>query len=81
MPTYVYKCRVCEKVFEVEQRITEDPLTDCECGETGTVRRVIQRPAIAFSGSGFHINDYATSGNPPSQTSEAPKSSSDSDAS
>lgn len=60
MPTYVYECSKCTKTFEVEQRITENPLTDCQCGAKGTVKRVIQPVGIAFKGSGFHINDYSS---------------------
>lgn len=60
MPTYVYRCSECETTFEAFQRITEDPLQDCPNGHHGTVKRVIQPVAIAFSGSGFHINDYAS---------------------
>ena len=59
MPTYVYECRTCQKKFEVEQRITADALTDCECGSKGSLRRLIQPVAVAFKGSGFHINDYS----------------------
>ena len=55
MPTYVYECKACAKSFEVEQRITADPLTDCECG--GRLRRVIQPVGISFKGSGFYVND------------------------
>lgn len=58
MPTYVYECKACERTFEVEQRITADPLTDCECGATGALRRLIQPTAVMFKGAGFHINDY-----------------------
>ena len=58
MPTYVYECKSCEKSFEVEQRITADPLTDCECG--GMLRRVIQPVGISFKGSGFYVNDSAS---------------------
>jgi len=60
MPTYLYECNTCEKQFEVEQRITEAPLTDCDCGK-GQVRRLIQPTAILFKGAGFHINDYSAS--------------------
>ncbi|MCX7798999.1 MAG: hypothetical protein N2109_01495 [Fimbriimonadales bacterium] len=60
MPTYVYECSSCSKVFEVEQRITEDPLTTCACGGEGTVKRLIQPTAVLFKGPGFHINDYAS---------------------
>ncbi len=57
MPTYLYECSSCEKQFEAEQRITEDPLTACPCGAEGTVKRLIQPTAILFKGSGFYIND------------------------
>jgi putative FmdB family regulatory protein len=62
LPTYVYECRSCEKVLEVEQRITEDPLKDCACGKKGTLRRVIQPVGVVFNGAGFHINDYSSTG-------------------
>ena len=64
MPTYVYECRTCGKVFEADQRITENALTDCECGATGSLRRLIQPISVAFKGAGFHINDYAPKGTP-----------------
>ncbi|MEA2552582.1 MAG: hypothetical protein QOJ65_758 [Fimbriimonadaceae bacterium] len=61
MPTYVYECSSCNNQFEVEQRMTEDPLNSCECGASGTVKRVIQPVGVMFKGSGFHINDYSAS--------------------
>lgn len=67
MPTYVYECKQCGKQFETEQRITEDPLKDCDCGGIGTLKRLIQPTAVLFKGSGFHINDYAA------KTPDAPK--------
>lgn len=74
MPIYVYECRECSQVFEAEQRISEEPLSTCQCG--GPVKRVIQPVGVAFKGSGFHINDYAGKSAPaPSEspTPEAPK--------
>ncbi len=59
MPTYVYECKTCEKTFEVEQRITADPLTDCDCGANGSLKRLIQPTAVMFKGSGFFVNDAA----------------------
>lgn len=61
MPTYVYECSKCEQTFEVEQRIVDNPLSECRCGSQGTVKRLIQPAGIVFVGSGFHINDYASS--------------------
>ena len=59
MPTYVYECKTCQKVFEADQRISEEPLKDCSCGAKGSLRRLIQPTAVMFKGAGFHINDYA----------------------
>ena len=58
MPTYVYR-REDGSTFEVNQRITEDPLTvDPETGQK--VERVITGSAgLIFKGSGFYLTDYA----------------------
>jgi putative FmdB family regulatory protein len=64
MPTYVYECSKCNDVFEVDQRITENPLDECHCGSKGTVKRLIQPVGVMFKGDGFHINDYASSTSP-----------------
>ena len=58
MPTYDYKCKKCENLFEHFQSMTEDPLKTCpECG--GEVERLIGAGAgLIFKGSGFYITDY-----------------------
>ena len=61
MPTYAYRCKQCEHEFEIVQRISEDPLTECpEC--KGEICRMLFPVGIVFKGSGFHINDYPSSG-------------------
>ena len=57
MPTYVYR-REDGSTFEIEQRITEDPLDVCP--DTGQkVERVITGAGLIFKGSGFYLTDYA----------------------
>lgn len=68
MPTYVYECLKCQDNFEVEQKISEEPLKDCKCGATNSLKRIIQPTGIMFKGSGFHINDYSTTASPKSDT-------------
>ncbi|MDX1935428.1 MAG: zinc ribbon domain-containing protein [Capsulimonadales bacterium] len=63
MPTYGYRCSSCGLEFERFRKMTDPPITDCECGATGTVRKRIYPVGIAFKGSGFYINDYARTGN------------------
>lgn len=57
MPTYVYK-REDGSTFEIEQRITADPLDTCPT--TGQkVRRIPSAGAgLVFKGSGFYLTDY-----------------------
>jgi len=70
MPTYVYGCSKCNKTYEIEQRITEDALKDCQCGSKGTMKRIIQPVGVAFKGAGFHINDYAAKSAPAESKAE-----------
>ncbi len=45
MPRYTYRCNVCNKHFEVSHSISEK-LTNCDCGEEGTLFRI---PSVPFS--------------------------------
>jgi len=68
MPHYDYKCTKCGYIFEVQQRITEEPLKHCpKC--KGHIKRLISPAGIIFKGSGFHITDYSKKSTSP----EAPK--------
>jgi len=58
MPTYEYECDNCKKVFEVFQRITEEPLKSCpKCGKK--IKRLIGTGSgVIFKGTGFYSTDY-----------------------
>jgi putative FmdB family regulatory protein len=59
MPIYEYRCENGH-LFEVMQRITDDPVTMCEtCA--APVQRVFHPVAVHFKGSGFYNTDYGTS--------------------
>lgn len=57
MPTYGYRCTECNHTFEVFQRITDEPIQECEKCK-GPVRRLLYPVGVVFKGPGFHINDY-----------------------
>jgi putative FmdB family regulatory protein len=56
MPTYEYACKSCGDRLEVQQRFTDDPLTECPTCE-GPLRKVFGNVGIAFKGSGFYKTD------------------------
>ena len=58
MPTYEYRCEDCNHQFERFQKMSDEPVTECEtCG--GKVQRVLFPVAVHFKGSGFYTTDYA----------------------
>ncbi len=64
MPTYEYHCDSCEREFEVDQRITDDPSSECpECG--GKAHRLISASNFILKGSGWYKTDYCSSSGPP----------------
>src|ERR1700730_6763046 len=72
MPVYGYRCTNGHQ-FEVQQRITEAPLTKCpECG--APVTRVFYPVGIIFKGGGFYKTDSRGSSSDGSITpTDAPK--------
>ena len=59
LPIYEYRCENGH-LFEVMQKITDDPVTHCETCEA-PVSRVFHPVAVHFKGSGFYNTDYGTS--------------------
>ena len=58
MPIYEFRCENGH-LFEVMQRISDAPITECEtCG--APVSRVYHQIAVHFKGSGFYNTDYGT---------------------
>ena len=56
MPIYEYKCSECG-VFEVTQRITEDPLEECPACQ-GEIKKLISNTSFQLKGTGWYITDY-----------------------
>lgn len=51
MVTRDYECKKCDKAFSVKSRVTEEPLTECDCG--ARLKRVYGAPVIEFKGTGW----------------------------
>lgn len=58
MPIYEYECRACDTVFEVQQRMSEDPLKECpEC--QGEVKKLISATSFTLKGGGWYADGYS----------------------
>jgi putative FmdB family regulatory protein len=61
VPIYEYRCPKGH-VFELFQRIGDDPPKACEVCGAKPVERVLYPVAVHFKGSGFYSTDYGRGG-------------------
>jgi putative FmdB family regulatory protein len=62
MPIYEYACEKCESEFEVEQRITDDPIKSCPGCKSRKIKRLISRTSFVLKGGGWYSDLYSSSG-------------------
>ena len=77
MPIYEYKCPNGH-LFELFQRMSDEPASVCEVCGAGPVERVLHPVAVHYKGSGFYSTDY---GKGSGKRTPATKDSSDSSSS
>ncbi len=59
MPVYEYECPACEKVLEVQQRMSDEPLSSCpDCG--GAVKKLLSMSSFQLKGGGWYSDGYST---------------------
>ena len=59
MPVYEYECSECARVFEVQQRMSEAPLTECSvCG--GEVKKLVSMSSFHLKGGGWYSDGYSS---------------------
>jgi len=60
--TYDYVCTACAHVWEAEQRISEEPLTDCpECQQATAKRQISGGQGFILKGGGWYSDLYSSS--------------------
>ena len=60
MPIYEYACKKCDHLFDVLQKMSDEPLTFCpECGEPG-LKKLISAPSFRLKGGGWYETDFKT---------------------
>ncbi len=62
MPIYEYACEKCEREFEVEQRITDDPVKSCPRCKSRKIKRLISRTSFVLKGGGWYSDLYSSRG-------------------
>lgn len=61
MPVYEYECSGCKKIFEIQQRLADAPVSVCpECG--GDVKKLISMSSFQLKGGGWYTDGYSAQG-------------------
>lgn len=64
MPMYEYKCEKCSKQFELRQKFSDPPASECpDCG--GAVTKLISSAAFALKGGGWYNEGYGKNSSAP----------------
>jgi putative FmdB family regulatory protein len=59
MPIYEYRCDTCQKVYEIQHRMSETRTACEQCGNP--IERLISRSAFSFKGGGWYKDLYSSS--------------------
>ncbi|MBU4484662.1 zinc ribbon domain-containing protein [bacterium] len=71
MPVYEYRCKACNKEFEVTQAISDPPLEKCpKC--KGRIEKLISTTSFTLSGGGWYKDGY-TSASPKKEPEKKPE--------
>ena len=60
MPIYEYRCEHCGHQFDVLQKISEDPLTDCPACAQPALKKLVSAPNFRLKGGGWYETDFKT---------------------
>ncbi|AJE03966.1 FmdB family zinc ribbon protein [Geobacter pickeringii] len=61
MPLYEYQCTQCDNRFELRQKFSDEPATECpSCG--GAVQKLISQSGFALKGGGWYAEGYGSGG-------------------
>lgn len=72
MPVYEYECQKCEKVFEVQQKIADEPLRECpQC--QAPVKKLMSMSSFQLKGGGWYADGYSSAGSGPKNGDAAAK--------
>lgn len=64
MPIYEYKCNNCGHEYELIQKMSDSPVTECEACHKDTAVRLVSAAGFQLKGTGWYETDFKNKGKP-----------------
>ena len=64
MPIYEYRCSACGHEFEILQKISDQPLTECPACGKAALAKLVSAAGFQLKGSGWYVTDFRDSKKP-----------------
>ncbi len=59
MPVYEYECKECDRVFEVQQKMADEPLRHCpKC--RAPIKKLMSMSSFQLRGGGWYADGYSS---------------------
>ena len=58
MPIYEYQCSSCQHQFELIQKISEQPVTQCPQCLKDSAKRLVSAAGFQLKGTGWYVTDF-----------------------
>lgn len=62
MPIYEYQCSACDHAFEMIQKLSDDPLTQCPNCHADKVTKLVSAAGFQLKGTGWYVTDFKDKG-------------------
>lgn len=74
MPIYEYMCNNCGHEYELIQKMSDSPATECEKCHKDTAVRLVSAAGFQLKGTGWYETDFKNKGKPPIKDDKTSKS-------
>ena len=71
MPIYEYQCTSCHHHFDLMQKYTDEPVTQCPKCFENTVVKLISAAGFQLKGTGWYATDFKDKGSAPKTSTES----------
>lgn len=67
MPIYEYQCTSCHHQFDLIQKVSDEPITECPSCHKNTATKLVSAAGFQLKGTGWYVTDFKNKPKNPTQ--------------